>query len=242
VNSQQAKEILQIYRPGHPREPDPQVEEALEQTRRDPELRLWFEQQSAFHEAMAEKFRQIPVPPHLKEAILAANKVVPLPWWRSPVWLTAAAVFLLLLAVSSVWFRPGPENRFAGFRSRMVRTAELQYRMDILTNDLQQVRQFLARRGAPADFPLSKELEKLPVTGGRFLRWHNNPVSMVCFDRGDQQMLFLFVVNRAALLDAPPQTADVAKVSKLLTSSWTQGDKAYLLAGPDDSALLRKQL
>ena len=242
MNSQQAKEILQLYTPGNPREVDLRVAEALEQARRDPELQLWFDQQSAFHEAMGEKFRQIPVPPNLKSAILARNKIVPLPWWRSPVWLAAAAVFLVLLAITSIWVQPRAENRFSGFRSRMVRSAVLQYRMDIMTNDLKEVRHYLARRGAPADFSLSKDLGKLAITGGRFLRWQNSPVSMVCFDRGDQQMLFLFVVNSAALLDAPPQTAEVQKVSKLLTTSWTQGDKTYLLAGPDDSALLRKQL
>ena len=58
---------------------------------------------------------------------------------------------------------------------------------------------------------------------------------MVCFDRGDRQMLFLFVLGRSALKDAPSTAAEMAKVNKLMTQSWTQGDKTYLLAGPPDS-------
>jgi len=240
LNSQEAKTILSLCRPGVFDASDPQVAEALEQTRCDQDLRRWFEQSSAFHAAMREKFQQIPVPPDLKESLLAMNKIVRPAWWRQPAWLAAAAAIVLLLGGALFWSHTRPQDQFSEYRSRMVRTALRRYRMDIATNDLNQVRQFMARRGTPSDYTLPKTLEKLSVTGGVCLRWRGNPVSMVCFDRGDKQMLFLFVMARSALPDAPTAPSEVTKVNKLLTTSWTQGEMTYVLAEPENPALLRK--
>ncbi len=240
MNSQEAKTILSLCRPGASDASDPQVAEALEQTRRDPELRRWFEQSSAFHAAMRDQFRQIPVPPDLKDTLLAMNKIVRPVWWRQPAWLAAAAAVVLLLGGAAFWSQMRPQNQFTEYRSRMVRTALRRYRMDIVTNDLNQVRQFMARRGSPAGYTLPKSLEKLSVTGGGCLRWRGNPVSMVCFDRGDKQMLFLFVMARSALPNAPPAGSEAAKVNKLLTTSWTQGEMTYVLATPEEPMPLRK--
>jgi hypothetical protein len=65
---------------------------------------------------------------------------------------------------------------------------------------------------------------------------------MVCFDRGDQQMLYLFVLDRAVLPDSPPATPELAPVNRLVTASWTHGNRTYLLAGPQDPDFARKYL
>jgi len=239
VTSQQAKEILALYRPDAGAA-DPQMAEALEQVQRDPELRRWFEQHRAFQAAMRAKFRQIPVPQHLRETILASNPIVRPVWWQRRAWLATAAALALLLALSALWLAPRSNNRFSEYRSRMVRDALRQYQMDVVTNDLREVRQFVAQRGAPADYAVTNGLETLSVTGGGCLNWRGHPVAMTCFDRGDSQMVFLFVIARSALKDAPPAARQLAKVNKLLTASWTEGNKTYLLAGPQDTALLRK--
>ena len=53
------KEILLLYRPGTADAEDPQVAEAIEFAKRDPELGRWFEQHQVFQAAMRAKFRQI---------------------------------------------------------------------------------------------------------------------------------------------------------------------------------------
>jgi hypothetical protein len=65
---------------------------------------------------------------------------------------------------------------------------------------------------------------------------------MVCFDRGDKQMVFLFVMKRAALKDPPPAKPLITRIDALTTVSWTTGDRTYLLAGPQDADFLRKYL
>ena len=239
----QAKEILLLYRPGTADAEDPQVVAAVGVARQDPELARWFERHCAFQNAMRAKLRQIEVPMHLKAALLAQQKIVPPPiWWQRPVWLSAAAAVLLFLGLAGLWLKPANPDRLANFQARMVSTALREYRMDLVTNDMRQLRQFIAGKGAPAEYQLTKGLEKLQLTGGGCLQWRSHPVAMVCFNRGDDQMLFLFVMKRSALKDPPAETPQVAKVTELQTVSWTRGEYTYVLMGPEEPQFLRKYL
>jgi len=71
MDSRQAKEILMRYRPGTTDDGDPEFTEALEQAKRDRELGRWFEQHRAFQSTVADRFKGIAVPQHLREKILA---------------------------------------------------------------------------------------------------------------------------------------------------------------------------
>jgi hypothetical protein len=243
MNPEQAKSVLTLYRPDSGDAGDPSIRTALAQVERDPELKQWFDRHCAVQLELRQKFRAIPVPANLEEKIVAEAKVVRAgSLWRRPAWLAAAAAVALLLGLSALWLRPRPQARFADCRSRLVRTVLREYRMDLLTNDHGPIRAYLASHGAPSDYALTKGLEGLSVTGAGLLRWHNHPVSMVCFDRGDQQMLFLFVINHAAAADPPPAKPVLTKVNKLLTASWSQGANTYVLAGPEDPGFARKYL
>ena len=162
--------------------------------------------------------------------------------WRQPVLWALAASVVLVCALAGLWLKPSGQDPLAQFQARMVGSALREYRMDLVTNDMRQVRQLMAKGGAPADYVVSPGLEKLQLTGGGLLRWQNHPVAMVCFDRGDNQMLFLFVLDRTALPNPPPATPRLAKVNQLMTASWTQGDKTYVLAGPEEADFARKYL
>jgi hypothetical protein len=122
----------------------------------------------------------------------------------------------------------------------MVGEARREYSMDLVTNDMRQVREFMARRGAPADYSLPRGLARCQLTGGGRLTWRSNPVTMVCFDRGDKQMLFLFIMKRSAVKDPPPERPRLARVSQMLTASWTRGDNTYVLAGPEEADFVEK--
>jgi uncharacterized membrane protein YbaN (DUF454 family) len=235
MTAREAQAILLLHRPGLPDDGDPQMAAALALARRDPELAAWFTQHCAFQEALRRKLASAPVPADLREQLLAAPKIIrPVFWQRRSNWLAAAAVLVLLLGLAGIWLRQPPPDRFADFRSRMVRTVLREYRMDIVTNDMAQVRHFMATRGAPADYEVPAGLAQLPLTGGGQLQWRGHPVSMVCFDRGNQQMLYLFVLPRAATKSVPPSVPQAERVNKLQTLSWSRGDKVYLLAGPEE--------
>jgi hypothetical protein len=247
MTAPEAKAVLLLYRPGTADADDPQMAAALELARQDPELGLWFEQHRAFQKAMRAKFRQIEVPAHLKSSLLirgTAQPVIPAarPWRRAPVWLAAAAAVLVLLGLVGLWLRPRTPAKFANYQGRMVGQVQREYRMDLVTNDMRQVRQFMAQRGAPADYQVPSGLDHLQLTGCGLLTWRSNPVAMVCFDRGDKQMLFLFVMKRSAVPDPPPEKPQLAKVRQMLAVSWTSGDNTYVLAGPEEADFLSKYL
>jgi hypothetical protein len=234
VTPQEAKEILLLYRPGTTDAEEPQVAEAMAVARQDPELAGWFEQHSAFQQAMKLRFRQIEVPEHLKLALLGGQKVLHYPsaGLRSNViWLAAAAAFLITLGIANLLLRPTVPDRFENFRDRMVSTALREYRMDIVTNDMGVLRQTLEAKGAPADYQLSHSLQNLQLTGGAALTWRNHPVSMVCFDRGNKSMVFLFVMKSNALKNPPPTQPRILAANNLYSASWSQGDNTYLMLG-----------
>jgi hypothetical protein len=213
---------------------------ALEQARRDPALQEWFDRHCEAQANLRQKFAELPVPEDLKDAILAGRKIVrPAFWWQKPAWLAAAAVLAILLGVSALWLRPDPTDRFSLYRARMVRMALHEYRMDIVTNDLRQVRRYLDEKGGPADFAIPNRMEQLNVTGGGHIRWGKAPASMVCFDRGGGQMLFLFVIHSTAVKGEPDRPAPL-KIGALQTVSWSQGTNTYVLAGPGDPDFVRK--
>jgi hypothetical protein len=231
----QARQVLLLCRPGTSDLEDPEMVQALEVAGQDPALRQWYEQHCAFQTALRNKLRQIEAPAGLKARILAQRKIVPLPvWWRRPVWLAAAAAVVLFVGILAVAIQAHPQDRFANYRVRMVRAALREYAMDLKTPEDQQLRQFLAAKGAPADYVLPKGLAKLPLTGGGFLRWRNHPVSMVCFNQGGGQMLYLFVLDRSAVQDPPPATPHWTNFNKFEVASWTRDSRTYLLAGPKE--------
>jgi hypothetical protein len=245
VTRLEAQRILALYRPGTADALDSEATEALELVQHDPELRRWFDEHCAVQQALRRKFRALPVSSAQREKILAERKIVrPAAWWQSPAWKAAAAALVLLAGLVALWLWPHAPEQFADYRARMVSAALRQYdsHMDIVTNDMAQVRQYMAAQGAPSDYALTRGLEKLSLTGGGRLQWHGHPVSMVCFDRGDQQMLYLFVLPRAAVPDPPSAVPQVARVNKLLTASWSRGGHTYVLAGPEEGEFERKYL
>ncbi len=251
MNSQQAKENLLLYRPGVADPDDPEFAEARDFAQRDPELARWFEEHCQLQEALHAQFSQIQVPEGLKEQILSERKVHTRPnFARKALRLSAAvAVALLVLSAILVYFwQPADDNNFANFRNRMASNVLRQYpKMDLETNDLNQIHQYLARQGQ-GDYVLPQGLEKAVATGCATLSWHERELAMVCFNSGhsaqpNEPDLFLFIIERSAVQKAPPEVPELVRLSRrFTTASWTSGNKAYVLGARGDEKLLRTYL
>lgn len=255
MTKQQAKAILSVYRPGTADTNDAEFAGALALAREDSALRDWFEAHCAVQQALRARFKQIVVPEGLKEQIISERRA----WtmhqrWRRPVALVAvAALIAVLISVAALWLRPDTqpkdEANFATFLNRMVSAVLRQYTMTLETNDPNQIRAHLAQNRAPADYVLPKALEKTATTGCGVMGWQEKAVAMVCFHSGkplppgEKTDIFLFVVDRNTLSDAPSGLApQIAHVNKLVTASWTQGQRVYVLATEGDEALIRQYL
>jgi len=233
-----------MYRPGIDDADDPLVAEALAQARRDPELARWLEQQQAVDAALGRKFRQIPVPEGLAQEILSERRIIrPSIWRERRALLGAAAAAIVLAAVASYWWHRPSSQDFASYRQTMAHLVSGDYKMMLETNDLNAVRQFLVANHSPADYVLTPEMQKLPAEGCALIHWHGRTVSLVCLDRGADNDLFLFIVNRSAVPDPPVDPAPrFARVGQMTTASWTVGDTSYVLASKGSEDDLRKFL
>jgi len=249
VNKYEAKEILLLYRPAVDRN-DSEFAEAIALTKADPELAAWFEQHCAFQIAARSAFNSIPVPDGLKQQILSERKAHLTLSTRRKV-LAAASVMVILACVGVFTFRsfkpyPATDNTFANFQSNMVGKIIRYPTMDLLTNDLQAIRQELAKHGQPANVPFTASLDKVAGTGCASFDWHDKPVSMICFNSGKngnprKPDLFLFIVDNTAVKNPPAGTPAIAHARRgIVSGSWTSGNKTYVLAALGDEEFLKQ--
>jgi hypothetical protein len=240
-----------LYRPGTADADDPQIAGALGLAKQDPELTRWLVEHCARQEALRAGFRQITAPAGLKEQIVseqaAQEKIIS---WRRNAIFAVAAVVVALVALAPLWFQHrGNEETFAIYRSRMADVALRGYTMDLATNNPAQVRAYLAQKQAPADYVLPAPLEKTAVTGCAIEGWQRAKVSMICFRTGkplppgQQSDLWLFVIDRSTVKNAPPMgSRQFVQVNKLMTVTWTEGDKLYVLGMEGDEQTLQQYL
>jgi hypothetical protein len=251
VNRDEAKNILLLYRPGTADATDPQIAEALALAKTDLELARWLETYCARQFVLREKFRQITAPDGLKEQIIseqaAAEKMT---FWRQKIALTAVVALMLLVVLTPFWFsNRGSDDTLAVYQTRMVGFALRGYAMDLATNNSEQIRAYLAQHHAPADFVLPAALKQAAPTGCAVENWQGAKVSMICFrtDKslaaGGQSDLWLFVVDRASVKNSSAgDLPQFSKVNRLITATWTQGGKLYLLGTEGDEQTIRQYL
>lgn len=241
MTREEAQEILLLHREGRSLEGDPEMAEALQMAASDAELGKWLEEQRQFNARVAGEFGEIEAPADLKGRILAGvgkdrlkagQHALGLP--RYAVWAMAAAIALLIGGVV-FWFAPNHQDArtFANFEARMTSFALRTYQMDIVTNNAAAVRGYLAKTGAPADFPLTPGLEKLPVKGGGSLKWQNQPVAMMCFSLTNKETAFMFVIDRNAVEQPVAAAQQVSSGRSVNSVSWEKDGKIYLLAAAE---------
>jgi hypothetical protein len=256
VNRDDAENILLLYRPGTADTNDPQIAEALALAKRDPDLTRWLEEHSSRQDALRAKFRQIAVPAGLREQIISERAaLVEKNSQRKRILAVAtlAAIVVLLIAVAALNLPRHPVQpeapTLANYQNQMVGFALGPYGMALATNDVEQIRNFLAHGHAPADYTLPAPLEKVAATGCTVKFWSGTRIAMICFRTGKPLPpgrpgdLWLFVTDSASVKGAPDTTApQFAQVNQIITATWTQNGKLYLLATEGDEQTIRKYL
>jgi hypothetical protein len=251
MTKEQAKQILQLYRPGTADATDPEFTEALAFCEHDAEMKAWLANHCAVYTALRAKFKKIPVPEGLKEQIIAERPIE----HRTPVWqkyvLAAGAVAALVMLLSVVLppMLNHERHDFATYRNYMGGMAARSYGMSLYTNDLDQIRMYFAQEKEIADYVVPENLKKNATTVGCVTtRWQGKQVSMICFQSGqplppgEKSDLWLFICDRTVARDAPASaTPKGEKSNGLVTASWTNGNRTYVLAmeGTDQQALAK---
>lgn len=252
MTNDQAKQILQLYRPGTADAADPEFAEALEACERDAALKQWFSNHCALYAAIRSKLKKIPVPEGFKEQIIAERQVHRTPVWQKVV-LAAGALAVACMAIMFVssHIRPSEPHDFASFRSYMGGVAEKGYGMDFNSSDLDAIRTFLAQNKAIADYVVPENLQKnAKALGCVSTSYQGKSVTMVCFQTGrpvtdpaHPSDLWLIIAANTIAKDTPQAAKPkFEKSNDLITASWTVGNRTYVLATKGDAQFLSKYL
>ena len=250
MTEQEARLILQSYRPGGEDKDDPQFAEALRETERNPELARWLAEEQAFDCAMAAQLAALPAPFGLKTRILAqaAPRAGRHPWSLAAI--LAGVVALLFLAVQVVGlFRPAaPAPVLAStsveipdYVQEMVSFIRLNPPLEMKSHDLGAIKGWLAKAALPTDVPTG--LAALEPLGCRLLSFRGHDVALICFQREGDRLAHLFVVNRAAMPKMKPGDQPIfASSGDWMTASWAEGDRVYTIAVQGDRAAVKRYL
>jgi hypothetical protein len=121
--------------------------------------------------------------------------------------------------------------------------------MDLLTDDAGKIRAFLKGKNAPADFVVPEPLKQVAQSGCAIQGWRDTRASMICFRTGKPlpsgaaSDLWLFVVDAKSVKGAPASSVpQFAQVNRLITATWTQDGKVYLLGMEGEADDIRKFL
>lgn len=249
MNREEAKIILSAWRPGRDSaEGDVLFQQALACMESDPELAEWFAQQQTEDDRMREALREIEPPAHLREAILAEAKVVPI---ASPVagrmrlaWAYAAAAAVFLVAAVVFFPRGGPVDSTSALESALAGIAEKHgHAFGSKAGDLDEVRAWLAANGGAADFTVPAGLKNHGAVGCEVVSIEGTKVSILCFHLGENRTAHLYVVDRSRLADPPEQGVPALRqIGDFAIASWSEGGKSYFLAGRGGQDSLRQLL
>ena len=241
MKSEEAKRLLEVFRPGGADMNDPRFVEALLQTERDPRLGRWFDEQRRFDDQFVEGLKTISVPSDLQDAILASRKVVrPRLWqdWRVRAAVAASVVFL---AVAGGVLATSKSAQFADFRAELIEQAwDGNAHLDLESSDVRQIQSWLASKHVPAEFALPEGLSDTRLLGCRIVEADGLRVPMLCLADGPRHM-HLFVLEGSQLAQLPFEgKPDFEKCGVWKTASWQQGDKTYVLTGMKYQAFVSK--
>jgi len=241
MTSKELRSLLGVFRPGDGEADAARFAEAKKQAAADPELARWWSEEKEIDHAIGAKLAAAPIPAGLKARVTSRPIPLPIPQrsWRRPA-LLAAAMIVALAVLFGSWHGPfQPAASIADYRDEMVSFIKLAPSLELESNDLARITNFLGKSGAPSQFEIPAGLRKLDPVGCRTLRFHGHDVALVCFKRGGGRLAHLFVVDRAALANAK---REYLAEGEWMTAIWTKGDQTYLLTTQGDQESLKQYL
>jgi hypothetical protein len=245
MNSKDAQFILSGYRPGGQDASDPLFAAALEQAKRDPGLGQWLAQQQAHAAAVADKLKDIPPPPHLRQAVLAGANLTqpPVRSGRLRPAFVGLAAAAAVLAVGLFTVLPVKNamavEQLEAFAIQDAQTVPHGRPVGSAASDLKA---HLELEGVCLATGLHFDFETLRTTGCRTLTSDGHEMVELCFKRNGD-FYHLYIVKRADFTNLKAKafsgTRTQAGVSFV---SWADEGYFYMLASRATPGALERLL
>ncbi len=246
---------LSARRPHGQDDTDPAIAAALARAAADEKFAAWAEAEKQSDASLADKLRSVQPPPGLRETILAGARVGRRSWWEwfnakafgsfrnSELVAIAAMVMILAVAVGSKYFlgeTPKTWQAAAALEVARIESSEVAL-INPTADKLPLVRDWINQQTCPEPGSLPKRLAALGIVGCTKSQWKGIPMSIVCFDAGNDREVHLVTIGRRQLPEAPPENVPVYKsINGYATASWSEGEASMMLIGKLDEKELRK--
>jgi hypothetical protein len=243
MNNQEARFILEAYRPDGRDANNAQFAAAIAQAERDPELRAWWERQRKFDTTMVAKLRDIAPPAGLRESILAGVRASQprRHWWSNPAWRAAAAAIAVLVALTFAL-----KTARSGIGMQDLARLALNDMVDAHHEHtgrpagLAGVQGQLVSAASPLSTNLKVDLDELRRKGCRTLRVGGREVFEICFERGGT-WFHLYAARRE---DFAPDKADPKSLFSaregFASAAWADAKNVYALVTEGSMEALRR--
>jgi hypothetical protein len=229
MKNEEARFILQAFRPGGADRSDPFFAEALAQADRDPQLGAWFAREQAFDAAIAANLRDISPPAELRDNIMAGGRAGM--WhrstWRLPVWLGAAAAVAALF-FTVVRLRPAAPVDARQLTSFALIDASHEELHKGMVAGLAGVEDTLADPKTHLAPGLNVNEDDLRARGCRTVQVAGRDVFEICFKRGDEFHLYIARTGEFKTQLGPGKPAFQSQ-GGMSSVTWTAGNHVYVL-------------
>ena len=190
------KTVLQAFRPNTSDESDPFFEPSVAAAKNDPDLARWFAAEQNFDQLVRSKLAEIqPAETRLRFTALRPQSSKR---HRLPIILAAAAVLVFGFFFAYQGLVPA-KSKLDLFEAEIMAMLGNRPgpRLDLRTDSLAQVDEYLTAHGAPQNKTLPARLETMPTAGCRAFTWNGAPISLTCFQLHDGRLLHLVVMDKS---------------------------------------------
>lgn len=252
MNTEEAKLILQTYRPQLDDASDPLFKEALLLVEDDSDLKNWLDSEQSFDQTL----QSVEPPANLKDKILNnrpksasrneaetlinLSKIV---WWRQPLNWSVAACFIALFTLglvllrqreTSTQMRPEMEALVQAVNEHPRTVATLDYQ----NNDVVALQEFLTTNNIPAPRNVPAKMQALKGIGCLSFDWPGHQMGLICF-RGNR-LYHLYVTERKKIPTL--HNPKYQQFDNCASATWTSDDQIYILTTEGESQDLAKLL
>lgn len=240
MDKEEVRALLAIHRSGEG-DLDARFEAALKAASADPELARWWAEEQEMDRLIGAKLQHGPIPQMLRAQLTTEIAKTPSniirPTWQRAALLAAACLVAMAVLFSSRRGAFQPAVALADYREEMVSFVKVTPSLELESNKLPKLTDFLAKRDAPSAFKVPNKLQAMEPVGCRVLRFRGHDVSLICFNAAQGDLVHLFVMDGTSLAGITGKgAAQFVAQGKWMTASWTEDGHTYLVAVQGDRA------